>query len=671
MYRTGDRARRLEDGTLEFLGRGDHQVKFHGHRLELAEVRLAINEHPQIRNSVVRLVKDGAGNTVLAAYYVSRQPIDPDELRGFLKQRLAEEVVPNVYMHLKALPLTLNGKIHFDALPSIEEARQRSRRTMVAPSTPAEEILVRIWCDVLHLKEVSVEDNFFSLGGDSILAIVVISRAGSAGLRLSPRQLFQHQSIAALARVAAAAEPVAAAAAAAASGPLALLPIQRWFLDHLAGAELDNASFVVWLEARRPIEPALVDRALAALWRHHDALRLRVVVHDGGATASIDPVGEPPALLERVQASAAAASDLDAVRAHVEADLRRAIRLAEGRPVAAAWVDLGGDHPGRLAIAAHRFAVDAVSWRILAEQLELACEQLSGARCELPPSTTSLRSWAEWLAAHAASAACLGEVDHWTGDRWRDVAPLPKDRDAAPHALDLAVDRALDDGASRALLDAAQRWRCTLDELLVAALGDVLCAWAGHPVAIDLERHGREDVDGIDLSRTVGWLTSVAPVRLAPHGDAAGLRAVKQELRSAPLAGIGYGLLRYASPDPEVRQRMARLTPATLLFRYTGRHGGDDGARFRVLDTEAQAMTPHYSIVVVARVVDRRVQTSWLASSAVYHRDTLEQLASRFAAKLAALGALEPSANEALVPSDFPLSGLDQAGLARLLASLK
>lgn len=672
MYRTGDRGRLLEDGTFEFLGRADNQVKFHGHRLELAELRLALNQHPQIRNSVVRLARDGAGNTVLAAYYVSRQPVDHDELRGFLKERVLEDVLPNVYVHLHKLPLTLNGKIHVDALPSVEEARQRARRAMVAPRTPAEGILAQIWCEVLHLKEVSVDDNFFSLGGDSILAILVVSRANKAGLRTTPRQLFQHQSIAELARVAVASGE-APPDAGPVEGEIPLLPIQRWFLERTAPAELDAASLVSWLELRRPLDPARLDRALAALWCHHDALRLRVAHGADGFRASIDPAGEARPLLVRVDLAGAPGEHLEVACQRVEDELRGAIRLGEGRAVAAAWLDLGRERPPRLAIAVHRLAVDAVSWRILAEQLDAACEQLEHGACELPPRTTSIKARAEQLAAHAASDALRAELAYWTGAAWQATVPLPRDRAAdPPHALDVIVEQSLDAAISEALLDEAPaRLRCELDELLVAGLGDALCAWAGGPVVVDLEGHGRAALsDDVDLSRTVGWLTAVHPVRLASEGGPAGVRAIKEQLRAVPGHGLGYGVLRHLG-DPESRRRLDEAPRASLLFRYTGHHRDGDTRWFRTLDTAAQAMTPQHAIAVIARVVDRRVQVSWLASGAAYDRATVERLAARFAAALGNLATGDVAGAAALAPSDFPLSGLDQANLDKLFARLK
>jgi acyl carrier protein len=169
-------ARRDAGGVIEFLGRVDNQVKFHGHRVELNEIRFALNRHSQVRDSSIVVTQDKNGNSILMAYYVSRQELEPGQLRDFLSESVIEETIPNVFVHLKKLPLTLNGKINYQALPTLEEARRSMKRSIVAPRTPTEETLVAIWCQVLGLETVSIHDNFFELGGHSLLATRVVTR---------------------------------------------------------------------------------------------------------------------------------------------------------------------------------------------------------------------------------------------------------------------------------------------------------------------------------------------------------------------------------------------------------------------------------------------------------------------------------------------------------------
>ena len=180
LYRTGDLARHLSDGPIEFMGRVDHQVKFHGFRVELDEIRAALREHPQVRDSVVVKSQDRQGRDVLIAYYVARQPLEMAELRAWLAGSIPEETLPNVFVHLRRLPLTLNGKVNLEALPSLDEVRERLEKQFVAPRDPTEERLAAIWAEVLGVTRVGIQDNFFELGGHSLLATRVTSRVRQA-----------------------------------------------------------------------------------------------------------------------------------------------------------------------------------------------------------------------------------------------------------------------------------------------------------------------------------------------------------------------------------------------------------------------------------------------------------------------------------------------------------
>ncbi|QDE91358.1 hypothetical protein BHS06_21560 [Myxococcus xanthus] len=677
MYRTGDLARHLPDGTLEHLGRADNQVKYHGYRIELNELRHALNQHPQVRDSVMMLKRDTNGNEVLVAYYVSRQEQEHAQLRAFLAERLIEEVLPNVYVHLKKLPLTLNGKVNHEALPSLEEARRRQRSQLVAPRTPVEATLADIWCQVLNLKEVSVTDNFFSVGGDSILGILVVSKADQAGLKLTPRQLFKHQTIAELASVAAQA-PAAPDDEGPVSGPLPLTQIQRWFLEQEV-PDLDGWGIVVPLEARQPLDPSRLQQALTALLNHHDVLRLRVTRNGSGWEALMAPPGAPMPFTRFDLASVPDASLEERFQA-LGHELQAKLRLDGGPVVVTALLELGPHRPSRLMIAAHRLVVDGVSWRVLFEQLQLAYEQLGGGgECKLPPRTTSVRSWLERLQGYADSPRLREELAHWTAQEKEQPRPLPVERPGplVPTSLERELTHALSSEESRLLLnELPEAYRCEIGELLIATLAWTLHEWTGHPeVLLDIEGHGREDVfDDVDLSRTVGWLTSLYPVRLTPEpvGPSATVRTVKEQLRSVPNRGLGYGVLRYLSPDAELRARLARAPQAEVLFRYVGQYHLA-GPWFTVLDhPEQRAPTRQHKLAVIARVADGQLHVTWYFSTDMHETATVERLSARYLDTLRTLLAKRGAPEQqVLAPSDFPLAGLDQSKLDKLLGKLK
>ncbi|PTL85819.1 hypothetical protein DAT35_03740 [Vitiosangium sp. GDMCC 1.1324] len=677
MYRTGDLARHLPDGTLEHLGRADNQVKYHGYRIELSELRHALNQHPQVRDSVVMLKRDTNGNEVLVAYYVSRQEQDRDQLRAFLAERLIEEVLPNTYVHLKKLPLTLNGKINYDALPSLEEARRRQRSNLVAPRTPMEATLARVWCQVLNLKEVSVTDNFFSVGGDSILGILVVSKANQAGLKLTPRQLFQHQTIAELASVATQA-PAAPTDEGPLTGPLPLTQIQRWFLEQEV-PELDSWGIVVPLEARQPLDASRLQQALTVLLHHHDALRLRVTRSGSDWEALIAPP-DAPMPFTRIDLSSVPDAQLEEHFQGLGRELQAGLRLAGGPMVATALLELGPHRPSRLLIAAHRLVVDGVSWRVLFEQLQIAYEQLGeGRACQLPPRTTSVRSWLERLQGYADSPRLREELAHWTAQGQEPPRLLPVDHPGAtlPASLERELTHSLSLDESRQLLkELPEAYRCEIGELLIATLAWALREWTGHPeLLLDVEGHGREDVfEDVDLSRTVGWLTSLYPVRLTPEqaGPGATVRTVKEQLRSVPNRGLGYGVLRYLSTNAELRARLAGAPQAEVLFRYVGQYHLS-GPWFTVLDhPEQRAPTRRHKLAVIARMADAQLHVTWYFSAALYEVATVERLSARYLEALRTLLAERGAPDrQVFAPSDFPLAGLDQAKLDKLLGKLK
>ncbi len=200
MYRTGDLARWLPHGIIEYAGRKDGQVKYHGHRIELNEIKRALNHHPQIRDSVIVIARDKTGNDAMIAYYVSRHELDSAELHTFLIDSIIEETIPNVFVHLRKLPLTLNGKLNLRGLPTLDEVKQRAQHTYVAPRNEIEEQLAEIWKQVFGVERVGINDNFFELGGHSLIATQVIGRVRQKlQTELPVRSVFDAPTIAELA----------------------------------------------------------------------------------------------------------------------------------------------------------------------------------------------------------------------------------------------------------------------------------------------------------------------------------------------------------------------------------------------------------------------------------------------------------------------------------------
>ncbi|RMF29114.1 MAG: amino acid adenylation domain-containing protein, partial [Chloroflexi bacterium] len=390
LYRTGDLVRFRPDGSLEFLGRIDHQVKVRGFRIELGEIEVALRRHPRIQEAVVLAREDRPGEKRLVAYVVP-PPHDGaaptvSELRTFLQETLPDYMVPAAFVVLDAMPLTPSGKVDRRALPAPDQARPDLEGAYVAPRTREEEILAQIWAEVLGVERVGVHDNFFELGGDSILSIQVIARANQAGLRLTPRHLFQAPTVAGLAALAGTGRAVEAEQGIV-EGPVPLTPIQHWFFErNLPNPHHWNQA--VLLEVHRPLAPALLEQTIGHLLAHHDALRLRFRRRGEEGTRrrgdeamrrrgdeAMRERGDEAGAWEQVNAGLEDTVpltwlDLSALpeparRPAIEATAAQAqasLNLTYGPLLRALYFDLGPDVPDRLLLVIHHLAVDGVSW---------------------------------------------------------------------------------------------------------------------------------------------------------------------------------------------------------------------------------------------------------------------------------------------------------------------
>ncbi len=679
LYRSGDLARQLADGRLEYRGRADDQVKVRGFRVELEEVEAVLAGHPGVRQAAVA-PHDGGGGLRLVAYVVAAGPgaARVDELRAFLAARLPVPMVPAVFVELPGLPLAASGKVDRRALPAPSGERPDPGDGFAAPRSRVERLLAAIWQEVLQLDRVGVDENFFEIGGDSILSIQIVARAARAGVRITPRQVFQHQTIAALAAAADAA-PAVTAEQGPVIGEAPLTPIQHWFFEQeLPAAHHYNQALL--LEVVQDLDPGLTAAALERLVAHHDALRLRFErLPDGWRQRHAPPADERPFAVVDLAALPPEARRQALTRAC--SSLQESFDLAAGPLFRAAWLERGPEASPLLLLLAHHLVMDGVSWRILLEDLADASRQLArGEAIELPPKTTSFRAWAERLSEHARSAAVEPEAALWRSLLAEAQAPLP--RDLATGADTLAttgsVEAVLEPAETKALLQEVPRaYGTRIDEVLLAALGLALARWTGSSrLQVDLESHGREELwPDVDLSRTVGWLTAIHPVTL-DVGEAAdpgaALRAVKEQMRRIPDGGLGYGLLRYLRPGA------AAGPPSEVVFNYLGRLDPAlppsspfrPAAEWSGPSRDGRQPRP-YALEINSGVLDGRLRMSWQYGERRYRRETVEGLAAGFLAALQEVirHCLDPTAGRP-VPSDFRRVSLSEADLDAIASEL-
>ncbi|KOV96729.1 non-ribosomal peptide synthetase [Streptomyces sp. NRRL B-3648] len=668
MYRTGDLVRWSADGELHFVGRADDQIKIRGFRVEPAEIEARLTAHPAVAEAVVSLYED-AGRKRLAAHLVPAGDAGVPgaaELRAHLAAALPDYMLPAAFVTVPELPLTANGKVDRRRLPAPDWSAGGDRAHR-APRTETERVLAGIWAELLGVERVGVDDNFFTLGGDSILSIQVVSRARAAGLTLTPRDLFRHPTVAELAAAAGGDAAPAVAGTGPVSGPADLTPIQHWFLDpRPAHAAFFNQSVVI--EAASPVDEDALRRALTALWTHHDALRARFALGGDGSWSQDIAADSPVPELLRVHDRQA--------EERVTAEAHAGLRLETGPLFTARLFTADGTRPARLLLVAHHLVVDGVSWRILLEDLETGYAQAAaGQPVRLPARTTSVREWTRRL--HERTGTFAGRLDFWERAARHCADPLPVDGDGGTTMADVRevtvrLDRDRTDGLLRRVPGV---YRTRVDDVLLTALGRVLADWTGRDtVAVGLEGHGREDqlFEDVDLSRTVGWFTSLHPVALTvPAGDwGTALKSVKEQLRAVPDRGLGYGVLRHLARDP----RLADAPAPGITFNYLGRFdwSADGGTLIGAVPgglggAEAPGTERPHLLDVVARVENDQLEITWYYGAGRHREETVTALAEGMLHALTGIVAhcARPDAG-GRTPSDFPLARLDQAAVDRI-----
>lgn len=696
MYRTGDVARWTAGGDLEYLGRTDDQIKIRGLRVELGEIETVLTQHHAVVQAAVVARKEQSGASRLVAYAVlNTVNVNPDELLAFAAASLPEYMVPTALVLLPELPLTPNGKLDRSVLPAPGANRKAAGRP---PRGRVEEQIAGLFADVLGLAEVTAEDSFFELGGDSIISIHLVARARRAGLIFTPKDVFVHRTVAALARVSRPEQSEAAREALDTGvGEVPLTPIMHW-LSQLQGP-VDDFHQAVLLRVPADLDMPRLTLAVQAVLDRHDALRMRrrAGTNPSDWTLDIALPGTVQATdcLERVDATGLGSASLSA-RIRAEA-VRAQVKLAPDRRqlLQSVWFDAGPDASGRLLILVHHLAVDAVSWPILVSDLKEAWDAVShGAPARLSPVPASVRTWSQALAAAAVEPGRADELSQWTAmmlsaDAPLSIRPLDPGRDVYGTARSLSFQLG-PEYTDPLLTDVPTAYRAGVDEVLLTALALAIGAWRrertgfdGTDVLLDVEGHGREETIGaeLDLSRTVGWFTSLYPVRIDPGDTGVGsaLKRVKEQLRALGDHGIGYGLLRYL--NPRTSPLLASLPTPQIGFNYLGRSIEAGSGDWQVA-AEADALEPMAnSLLTMPHVLECTAMTQVLPDGPHLHMqltwpgelldtNAVRQLGEAWLASLRTLAgqAAQPEPWR-LTPSDVLPAKLTQAELEHLEAA--
>ena len=686
MYRTGDLVRYLADGQVQFLGRIDQQVKIRGYRIEPGEIEFRLAQHPKVRDCVVAVHKDSVGSARLTAYVVTHQPFADVEIdfKGYLKEFLPDYMVPSKFILLDAFPLNSSGKVDRRALPSQDEIPAGTTITPAIPRTIVEETLVDIWRQILKREQVSIHDNFFELGGDSIMCMQVIARARQVNIQLTPKQLFQYQTIAELA-VAANVNTTDIISQDPVTGPVLLTPIQKWFFEQNL-SEMHHYNQSALLETPAEIDTHALRQSIRILLKHHDALRLRFEqVHGDWSQhcAAFDELDD--SFFTEFDISTYSPEQQMLQMRVLSDNLQASLDLRHGPLLRAGFFYFGPNHTQRLLLATHHLVVDGVSWRILLEDLETAyLAFIQQQEAVLPLKTTSYQNWALYLAQYAQSLPAIKNSSYWITLRKQNITALPVDHQIAPAANTEQTAQpiyvSLEIEETVALLqDVFKAYHTQMNDVLLTAVAIAIHDWTGAPtLQIDLEGHGREEIiEQANLARTVGWFTSIFPVYLDITGQETigqKLTAIKEQLRAVPNHGVDYGILRYLCQDRDISEQLHALPRAEISFNYLGqfdsataesgifRYAAESGGENFSVQAQRQ-----YLLEILGNITDNRLRFTWVYSSLIHNRETIEHVAQRFIAALREIitHCLSPEAG-GHTPSDFPLAQLDTKKLSKL-----
>lgn len=667
MYKTGDLARWMEDGNLEYLGRKDDQVKIRGYRIELGEIESALQEVDVVDKGVVLAKEDTNGNKRLVAYVVPKDNFDKEAITRELSKKLPTYMVPSLLLELEKLPLTTNGKIDKKALPDPNEMVLQDTE-YVAPENSIQDQLALIWQSLLSKEKVGINDNFFELGGDSIITIQVVSRAKRLGYQLLPKDIFENPTIAALSKVVKSKTKKIVANQKSLKGNATLLPIQKWFFEKENSA-MSHFNQAVLLEIDKAVDTTTLDKAIKAIVKQHDSLRFS---YTKKGEEWIQSYQAKEGKLDVKDITTCLATEESSAITSICKEYQASLNIENGELIKVVLIKTPSEN-NRLFIAIHHLAIDGVSWRILLDHLNRAIDTLNKEeKIDLGLKSSSYRIWGESLAKYATTKKVVDQLAHWQAVV-NNNKTLPTDKDNVSSKMkDVKEFKiTLDESFTNLLLqDVNQTYNTQINDILLSALGQTIRNWTDQEkIVIGLDGHGREDLfPEIDTSTTVGWFTNLYPIclELTKEDELDSLiKSVKEQLKKVPQKGMGYGLLRYMHPSEEIRDSLT-VNDWDIVFNYLGQIDNilDEGTWFTpakesIGNSKGEAYPFSNKLLVDGYVAENQLTLSWSYSLDQYNEGTIEEIAQQYVENLKQLiSHCVQKETEERTPSDYGLASL-------------
>ena len=646
--------------------------------MELGEIEARLSEHELIREAVVTAKERGDRDRIkyLCAYIVPLGEMNPspNQLREYMAKALPAYMIPSFFIPLDRLPLTPAGKIDRHALPepAVEDFVDDSQ--YLAPSNLLETQLVEIWETILDRNGIGVKDNFFAIGGDSIKAIQVISKIHAAGYKVEIKDLFRNPTIRQLGPSVKPVQHIPQQSTV--TGTIPLTPVQRMFFSNDA-IDLHHFNQAVMLYCKEGFDEEILAAVFARIIAHHDALRMTYHEKKGKVLQINRGLDHPVSLeVEDLRNRPNATEELEAGANRIQSG----IDLENGPLMKLGLFRM--DDGDRLLIVIHHLVIDGVSWRILFEDMETLYRQYrSGRPFQLPVKSDSFKYWSERLGEYANSEAFLEEKSYWTRLQSRQVKEIPKDFESTGNVVgDVAYTLSFQlnrEETELLLTGVHEAFGTEINDILLSGLClGIKKTWGVDCVAIDLEGHGREGIiQDIDISRTIGWFTSIYPVVLevCREGDPAlPVKTIKECLRQVPHKGIGYGILKYLTAAKHKEDLNFRLEPR-ISFNYLGQFDSDVAQKTFTVSLEnvgvmqSSRRSREHELDVSGMIVDQRLRMSIVYNREQYKTGTIKILLKHYREALVEIISFCVSRERReLTPSDLTYNKLPMEELDRL-----
>uniref|UniRef100_UPI0030F99820 condensation domain-containing protein n=1 Tax=uncultured Wocania sp. TaxID=2834404 RepID=UPI0030F99820 len=673
LYKTGDLAKYRNDGTIEFLGRIDQQIKIRGYRVELDDIESTISKNTLVNQAVVLVKQDEDKPKRLVAYIIPNIPFNENELKLQLKKVLPDYMIPSSFVLIEKIPQLPNGKVDKKSLSKIQvELKPSNSNPAEKPKNDIEQKLLNIWEDILNIKSLSITDNFFEIGGDSILSIQIIAKARKAGLVIAPNQLFEHQTISELAMFVSLENETSKVTEAMVIGKVPLTPIQEWFFEtHKTAPQYWNQIFKIQ-DLPKTVNKNLLSEITNHVIEIHDALRLSFYLENKTWTAKVLNPTNVEAFIT-VDISNENPSNYNSKIEAVLKDIQENITLEKGCLFKCIYFETGNIATNSILLLAHHLIIDFVSWQIILNSYTEAI--YNNKLSEKNTKTASIKTWGNHLLALVSSKTITDEIDFWKTQIANKIN-IPKDFEDKPPIFEKDVSDIyfeVEESITNNLINNANNtYNTKIDELLLTALVDVLSLWCNNKkITLAMERHGRETLNtDIDLSNTVGWFTAFFPKTFNFESTtdlASKIITIKEQMRQIPNGGIGYGLLRYLTSS------LGNTEYPEIVFNFLGKQStGDSNIEFLSKNTRHPLSERHYYLEINALIKDGVLGLNWSFSNKIHKPETIKTLIDDFNEALKNIVAHCMSSNTVkYTPSDFEDVDLDQDDLDNLLNDLE